>query len=95
MNLLDNTGTHYLYDGEPGAPGQRGNGGVYLRDLTNHSTFTVVPPDNKGQYAIPRFYGNEVIYFRNRVLHRIRLDGSEDEPLLPVAGFDPEIEGRR
>jgi len=93
--VLDNTGTHYLYDGEPGAPGQRGNGGLYLRDLTNHSTFTIVPPDNKGQYAIPRFYGNEVIYFRNRVLHRIRLDGSEDEPLLPVAGFDPEIEGRR
>ncbi len=93
--VLDNTGRHYLYDGEPGAPGQRGNGGVYLRDLTNHSTFTVVPPDNKGQYAIPRFYGNEVIYFRNRVLYRIRLDGSGDEPLLPVAGFDPEIKGRR
>jgi len=79
---LDSTGTHYLYDGENGAPGSGGDGAVYLEDLTNGTTFTVVPPDYKGQYAIARFYGNEVIYFQNRLLRRIRLDGSNDAPLL-------------
>lgn len=42
-----------------------------------------MPPDNKGQYAIPRFYGDEVIYYRNRVLWRIGLDGSNNVPVFP------------
>ncbi len=80
---LDSAGAHYLYEGESGAPGSGGNGAVYLTDLTNGTTVTVVPPDNKGQYSIPRFYGNEVIYYKNRLLRRIQLDGSNDAPLFP------------
>jgi hypothetical protein len=79
---LDSAGTHYLYEGEKGTPGSGGNGAVYLEDLTNRTTVTVVPPDNKGQYSIPRFYGNEVIYFQNRLLRRIHLNGSDDALLL-------------
>jgi hypothetical protein len=72
----------YLFQGESGRPGSGGNGSVYVRNLTNGTETVIVPPDNKGQYAIPRFYGNEVIYFRDRVLHRIGLDGSNDSLVL-------------
>ena len=83
LGRLDTTATHYLYNGEPGLPGQGGNGAVLLRDLKNNSITTLVPPDNTGQYSLPRFYGNEVIYFRNRLLWRMSLDMSKSEPLLP------------
>lgn len=82
---LDAAATHYLYQGETGKPGSGGNGAVYLRDLTNGTIATVVPPDTNRQYAIPRFYGDEIIYFQNHLLHRVRLDGSNDSPLLPRA----------
>lgn len=81
---LDHAGTHYLYQGEKGAPGTGGDGSVYLEDLTNGTTTLVVPPDNKGQYSIPRFYGNEVIYFQNRLLWRIQINSSNSTPLLQV-----------
>jgi len=81
---LNADGTQFLYQGESGAPGSGGNGGVYLRDLSDSSVRTIVPPDNRGQYAIPRFYSNEVIYFRNRTIWRIGLDGSDDTPLFPT-----------
>jgi len=81
---LDASATHFLYQGESGAAGAGGNGAVYLRDLSDNSVRTLVPPDNKGQYAIPRFYGNEVIYYGNRVLWRIGLDGSNNVPLFPT-----------
>lgn len=79
---LDAQVTHFLYQGESGAPGNGGNGAVYLRDLADNSVRTLVPPDNKGQYSIPRFYRDEVIYYRNRVLWRIGLDGSSNVPLF-------------
>jgi hypothetical protein len=81
---LDASATHFLFQGELGGSGVRGNGAVYLRDLSDNSVRTLVPPDNKGQYAIPRFYGDEVIYYRNRVLWRIGLDGSNNVPLFPT-----------
>ena len=80
---MDASATHFLYQGESGATGAGGNGAVYLRDLSDNSVRTLVPPDNKGQYAIPRFYGDEVIYYRNRVLWRIGLDGSNNVPVFP------------
>jgi len=83
---LDFDATHYLYQGESGAPGSGGNGAVYLRNLTNDTVLTLVAPDNSGQYAIPRFYRDEAIYFRNRLLHRVTLNGSNDVPLLPMGG---------
>ncbi|SPE61005.1 exported hypothetical protein [Verrucomicrobia bacterium] len=86
LGRLDETGTHYLYPGESLGPGKGGDGGVFLHDLASGSNFPVVLPDNKGQYSIPRFYRDEVIYFRNRLLRRIKVDGSGDEPLLPAGG---------
>lgn len=75
--------THYVYPGESGASGRGGNGGVYLLDLLNNNTTTLIPPDNNGQYAIPRFYGNTVLYFRNSELWSIKLDGSGNARLFP------------
>jgi hypothetical protein len=75
-------GDLYLFQGESGAPGRGGNGGIYLRNLIDGTEKTILPPDNKGQYSIPRFYGNEVIYLRDRLLHRIALDGSNDSLVL-------------
>lgn len=77
--------THYVYQGESGAVGRGGNGAVLLRDLRDSSERTLVPPDDRGQYAIPRFYGDEIIYFRDRQLWRIGLDGSNNTPLFPAA----------
>jgi hypothetical protein len=81
---LDSSATHFLYQGESGGSGSGGNGAVYLRDLSDNSVRTLVPADNQGQYAIPRFYGDEVVYYRNRVLWRIGLDGSNNVPLFPT-----------
>ena len=81
---LNADATQFLYQGESGAVGSGGNGAVYLRDLNDGSVRTIVPPDRSGQYAIPRFYSNEVIYFRNRTIWRIGLDGSGDAPLFPT-----------
>lgn len=79
---LDPQAKHLLYQGESGPRGNGGNGAVYLRDLSDNSVRTLVPPDNKGQYSIPRFYRDEVIYYRDRVLWRIGLDGSNNMPLF-------------
>ncbi|MGC3960266.1 MAG: hypothetical protein QM813_20760 [Verrucomicrobiota bacterium] len=81
--------SRYLFQGETGASGSGGNGAVYLRDLTDNSERTLVPPDNKGQYAIPRFFGNEVIYFRDRAIWRIGQDGQHNVPLFPSAAVAP------
>jgi hypothetical protein len=80
---LDETGTRYLYDGESGQPGRGGNGGVYLRNLTNHTIRTVVEPDNGKQYAIARFYGEDIIYFRNRLLWRLAPGETNSTQVLP------------
>jgi hypothetical protein len=80
---LDAHATRYLYQGEKGTAGNGGNGAVMLRDLRDGAVRTLVPPDHKGQYAIPRFYGDEVIYFRDSVVWRIGLDGSNNAPLFP------------
>ena len=85
----------FVYQGESGAPGSGGNGAVYLRDLSDNSVHTLVPPNNKGQYAIPRFYGDEVIYFRDRVIWRIGLDGSNNVPLFPSANSQTNSEANR
>ena len=84
---FDAKAEQFLYQGESGAPGRGGDGAVYLKDVTYNSIKTLMPPDNKGQYSIPRFYGDEVIYYRNRVLWRIGLDGSNNVPLFPT--IDP------
>ena len=83
LGRLNSSATHYLYAGESGPPGRGGNGGVFLRDLSNNSVRTVVEPDHRGQYSLPRFYNNEVIYFRNRLLWRVDLNGSNNAPLFP------------
>jgi hypothetical protein len=75
--------TLYLYQGESAGPGKGGNGGVYLRNLTNNTTMTLVEPDNGGQYSLVRFCDDGVIYWRKRHLWRIDLDGSNNVPLIP------------
>jgi len=84
LGHLNAEGTHYLYSGESGLTGRGGNGGVFLRDLASNVNHTLVEPDHRGQYALPRFYGNSVIYFRNRLLWRIDVNGSNNAPLFPV-----------
>ena len=79
---FDAEAKHFLYQGETGLPGSGGDGAVYLRDVEYNSIKTLVPPNSKGQYALPRFYGDEVIYFRDRLLWRIGLDGSNNVPLF-------------
>jgi hypothetical protein len=82
LGRLDVSATHYLYNGESGLPGRGGNGGVFLRELSDNTLRTLVPPDGSGQYALPRFYGDEVIYFRNRQPWRMNLNGNSNVPLL-------------
>lgn len=86
LGHLDESGTHYLYSGESGAPGSGGNGGVYLRDLSDGSERVIVPPDNSGQYALARLYSNTVIYSRRRALWQVDLDTTNASPLFPAPG---------
>lgn len=83
LGRLDTSAMRYVFNGEPGMPGRGGNGAVLLRDLTNNSTTTLVPPDNSGQYSLPRFYRDGVIYFHNRTVWRMSIDGSNNAPLFP------------
>jgi hypothetical protein len=80
--VFDRSATHYLFPGESGTPGRSGDGSVCLRDLSDGKITTIVPPDNKGRYSLPKFYGTEVIYLRDRMTHRIGLDGSNDALVL-------------
>ena len=82
LGFLDAAGTHYLYEGENGVPGRGGNGGVFLRDMSDDSIRTLVPPDNSGQYSLARFCGDGVIYSRNKVLWRVDLNGSNNTPVF-------------
>ena len=45
---LDGAGTHYLYEGEKAAAGSGGDGAVYLEDLTNGTTVTLVSAGQQG-----------------------------------------------
>jgi hypothetical protein len=83
LGHLDEAGTRYLYDGESGQPGGGGNGGVFMRNLTNNTSRTLVEPDNGGQYALPRFYGEDIIYYRNRRLWLQALGETNSTQLLP------------
>jgi hypothetical protein len=80
--VFDASGTHDLFPGKSGPLGSSGDGAVYLRNVASGTVTTIVPPDSKGNYSNPRFYGNEIIYFRDRVMHRIGLDGNGDSILL-------------
>jgi len=81
LGRLDGDCTHYIYEGESGKPGRGGNGGVYLRNLTNGTTLTLVEPDNGG-YSLASFCDGGVIYSRKRLLWRVDLDGSNNAPLI-------------
>lgn len=83
---LDETGTHYLYSGEKGQPGSGGNGGVFLRDLSDNSERVLVPPDNHNQYALARLSSNTVIFWRDKLLWRVDLQTTNASPLFPHSG---------
>ncbi len=86
QGVWDAAGAHYLYEGESGAPGGGGNGGVYLRDLSDDRVTTLVPPDNGGQYSLARFCGDGVIYMRKKALWWVGLNGSNNAPVFQPAG---------
>jgi hypothetical protein len=90
LGRLDASATHYLYNGESGSPGRGGDGAVLLRDLSNDTVQTLVPPDGGRQYALARFYRDEIIYFRNRLPWRMQLNGSNNVPLFPVTARMPD-----
>lgn len=77
--------TLYLYPGELGKPGSAGNGAVHLLNLADGKTTELVPPDNAGQYSLPQFHGDEVIFTKKRRLWRVGLDGQNLAPLFPIA----------
>jgi len=83
---FDDSGTHYLYSGESGAPGSGGNGGVYLRAVSNNLDRVLVPPDNAGQYALARLYGNTVVYWRKEQLWRVDINTTNSSKLFPPPG---------
>lgn len=84
---FDSTSTRYLYPGLSVSVDE--DGAVYMRQLTNDMTITLVPPDSERNYSVtcfPRFHGNEVIYSRKGLLRRIELTGTNDVVLLPGSG---------
>jgi hypothetical protein len=83
LGRLDEAGTRYLYSGEFGQPGRGGNGGVLPRNLTNNTSRTVVEPDSSKQYAGPQFYGEDIIYRRNRQLWRLAPGETNGTRILP------------
>jgi hypothetical protein len=83
---FDASTTHYLYSGESSSPSKGGDGSVWWRDLSNNSERLLVPPDNTGQYAFARIYGNTVIYSRSNVLWRIDINSTNSSPLLSPIG---------
>ena len=68
---------------------------MYVRNVADGKSVTVVPPDNGGQYAIPRIYGDEVVYFSKRALYRTGLDGQNNGRLLMVSTNGMAEETRR
>jgi hypothetical protein len=79
---LNPSGRYYLYSGRQ--PGEASNG-VFLRDLQNGTTRTLVEPTSEKYFSIPRFYKDGVIYVRGAALWRINLDGAHNLRLFPPA----------
>ncbi len=86
MGALNEAGTRYVWNGESGATGRGGNGAVFLRNLSGHTPRNLIPPDNAGQYALPRFYRDSIVYYHNQFLWRIDLDGRNNLRLLAPSG---------
>ena len=83
LGRFNETGTTYLYPGESGFPGNGGNGGIYLTDLTNNTSRCLLAPNGGKQYALPQFYGDEIIYFLNRAIWRLAPGETNGTRLLP------------
>jgi hypothetical protein len=83
LGTLNETGTLYAYNGESGPSGRGGSGAVHVRDLRDESERAVVAADNRGQYALPRFYGDTIVFWRNRLLWRQKVDETNAVRLLP------------
>jgi hypothetical protein len=79
-----------MYPGTSGALPRKGNGGVFLFDLSKLSTRTIIPPNSQGGIAIPRFYKDSIIYLSNGVTWRIDINGSNNVPILPPTGSQSE-----
>jgi len=78
---LDPTATFYLYTGRQ--IGDR-SAGVFLRDLRDNTTRTLVVPDNSRYFSMPRFHHDGVIYVRSNSLWWIDLNGSNQTCVFPA-----------
>jgi hypothetical protein len=83
LGRFEDSGTNYIYQGEPRVAGQGGDGSVYLVNLTNNVTRTIVPPWTSNQYALVRQTGDTLIYTSNRILWRVDLNTTNAELLFP------------
>jgi hypothetical protein len=87
---LDSTGGWYLYSGRQSG---QASSAVFLRDLRDNSTHTLVASDGGGYFSIPRFDRDGVIYIRSNMLWRISLNGSNQVRLFPPTQAQPEADG--
>jgi len=64
-------------------------GGVFLYDITNYTTITIVPPGSDKSYSTPRFYHDKIIYQRNQnEIWQVDMNGSNNLKLFPIAKAD-------
>jgi hypothetical protein len=77
---LDPTTIRYVYSGREA--GDRTTG-VFLRDLGQNTTRTLVVPDESRYFSLPRFYHDGVIYVRSNMLWWIDLNGSNHTCVFP------------
>jgi hypothetical protein len=77
---LNVASTHYLFSGR--IPGDRSTG-VFLRDLRDNTTRTLVEPDGGKYFSIPAFYRDGVIYLRDQKLWWVDLNGSNRVCIFP------------
>ena len=89
LGRMDETEKYYVYNGESGPWGRGGDGAVYLRDVMSTTTTTLVPPDNGGQYALSRTYGDSILYYCKGQLWTIKLNGSANTRLFPSTTNTP------
>lgn len=87
---LDSTGRWYLYSGRQSG---EASSAVFVRDMRDNSTRTLVASDGGGYFSIPRFYRDGVIYTRSNALWRISLNGSNQARLFPPPEAQPNPTG--
>lgn len=79
---FDPSGRYYLYSGRDKKNGDK-IGAVFVRDLATDTTRTLVEDCNNGQFSLPHWYKDTVIYIRSNVLWQITLTETNATQLFP------------